>query len=228
MSGFNPASILFEDNHLIVINKPRGLLSQGDRSGSDNLLDALKSYCKDKYQKPGNAFIGLVHRLDRPVSGVMVYAKTSKAASRLSDQVRTKNMRKIYLALVEGALSGSGECRDYLKKVDGRAYKGSSGNALSKLAELEWQALYTAPQHTLLKITLLTGRFHQIRFQMSAMGHPVIGDARYGSRLGKLAGGIALHSWQLSLVHPTSKNEMTFSCLPQGWPVAVEEVLEVG
>ncbi len=204
--------ILFEDNHLLVVSKPAGLLAQGDKTGDPNLLDIGKNYIKDRYNKPGNVFLGLVHRLDRPTSGVMVFARTSKAASRLSRYFRTHRIEKVYLALVEGVPPETGHYADYIKRDTIAGYV--TNNPEDKKAELEFRRLKTSGNISMMEIRLLTGRHHQIRIQFSHRGFPVVGDRRYGSNINWQKGEIALHARDLVLCHPVSGELMTFTSPP--------------
>lgn len=208
----NDLEILYEDNHIIVVYKPRNILSQSDYTKDIDMLTLIKEYLKEKYQKPGNVYLGLVHRLDRPVSGVMVYAKTSKAASRLSEQIRTSQVEKQYLAVVNGILSEKkGEFRDYLKKLE-------TGNTIvsrkeeGKEAILNYEVLKEKEGYSLVKIDLKTGRHHQIRVQLSSRGFPLYGDQRYG-RIDK--NEIALTSYHLSFYHPITKEKLVFERFPK-------------
>ncbi|MCY3999310.1 MAG: RluA family pseudouridine synthase [Bacteroidetes bacterium] len=199
---------LYEDNHLLTLNKPSGLLSQADSTGHPDVITLAKNYIKNKYNKPGNAYIGLVHRLDRPSSGTMVLARTSKAARRLSKAFRERCVQKKYIAVVEGMLSGGGIMEDYLTKEADRAYvthRSSSG----KYASLKWEAVKCSGQFTLISIELITGRAHQIRCQFSHRGYPVVGDRRYGAhhRLDR-HDCIALHCKSLCFEHPVKKERM--------------------
>jgi len=208
--------ILYEDNHLLVVVKPVGIPVQADASGREDLLTLLKADLKERYRKPGNVYLGLVHRLDQPVGGVMVFAKTSKAAARLSDQIRRDAMEKTYLAVVCGAPKG-GRVEDYLKK-DPSTFsttvvpKGTPG---AKWACLEYVPLETVQDLTLVRVNLITGRSHQIRVQMQHQGCPLWGDARYNpaSRPGQ---DIALFACKLTLEHPTTHEKMTFEAKPTG------------
>jgi 23S rRNA pseudouridine1911/1915/1917 synthase len=221
MTGFVHARwpLLHEDNHLLVVYKPAGLLSQGDASGADNLLDLCKSWLKMRYAKPGRVFLGLVHRLDRPVAGVMAFARTSKAAARLSAQIRERRVRKLYLAVVEGRLpAAEGRLCDRLvrtehgSRVAGPAEDGSE-------ARLSYRVQAVAAGRSLVTVELETGRKHQIRVQLTHAGCPVAGDVRYGAA-GPLPGGpIALFARELELEHPTRPERLTFTApLPAGWP----------
>ncbi|MCY4158392.1 MAG: RluA family pseudouridine synthase [Bacteroidetes bacterium] len=196
---------LFEDNHLLALNKPAGLLSQADSTGDPDILALAKEYIKEKYNKPGNVFIGLVHRLDRPTSGAMVLARTSKAARRLSKKFRERSIKKKYVALVEGQLRGSGTMEDYLLKGADRA-RVTGTSKIGKYASLKWNSVKYNERFTLVSIELITGRAHQIRCQFSNRGFPVLGDTRYGAHfLFNEPGRIALHCQRLHFQHPVKK-----------------------
>ncbi len=211
--------VLYEDNHLLVLNKPGGVLVQGDRTGDETLLQGVKQYIKEKYQKPGNVFLGLVHRLDRVTSGVVVLARTSKAAARLSDAFRERKVRKSYLAVVHGIpREKEGLLEDPLSwdEKKRRAFVHRSG----KPARLHYRVLKSAGDKSLLLVVPETGRKHQIRAQLARAGHPIVGDLKYGSKE-RIADGraILLHAWRLDLPHPTRREEMTFEApLPPYWP----------
>lgn len=214
----NNLKILFEDNHIIVVEKKPNIPSQEDKTGDVDMLSLVKQYIKEKYQKPGNVYLGLVHRLDRPVGGVMVFAKTSKAASRLSDQVREKVFKKKYLAVVDGKVNPKrGTLEDYLYKNErnnmSKVVNKEKKNA--KFAKLDYEVLkYNEVKNlTLLKINLHTGRHHQIRVQLSNFGHSIFGDQKYGTR--GQGRQIALWAYELTIKHPITKEEMTFKCLPE-------------
>ena len=213
--------VIYEDNHLLVVEKIPNILSQADNTRDVDMLSLCKSYVKEKYNKPGNVFMGLVHRLDRPVGGVMVFAKTSKAASRLSDQVRTRTMKKTYQAIVVGKCEKSGDYVDYL-------YKNTEKNMVSvvdkkkkdaKEARLSYNLLESRyskkdkREYSLVEIDLHTGRPHQIRVQFSSRNHPLYGDQRYSS-YAKVGEQIALWANKLELIHPTKKEKMIFECNP--------------
>jgi 23S rRNA pseudouridine1911/1915/1917 synthase len=211
--------VLYEDNHLLVVNKPAGLLTQSDLSGAPSLLEICREYIRGKYDKKGNVFLGMVHRLDRPVGGVLVFARTSKAASRLSEQIRRGEMVKRYRAVVEGSLEGEGELEHHLAREGSTTYAVSPGSPDSQRALLRYHSLGAAPRKSLLEIVLVTGRKHQIRAQMSAIGHPVYGDRRYGSPHDLGPDRIALRSYSLTLKHPTRDEVMTFTAPePDWWP----------
>lgn len=209
--------IIFEDNHLLVVNKPPNILSQADKTGDKDLLTLLKQDLKLRYNKPGNVYLGLVHRLDRPVGGVMIFAKTSKAASRLSNQIREREFKKTYLAVVHGKTEQSGRLRHYLVKNPDTNMVAAVGKGTinAKEAVLDFLLLESSKGFSLLKINLLTGRSHQIRVQLAASGHPLFGDLRYGEKVNKPGQQIALFCQQISCLHPTTKELMTFSQLPE-------------
>ncbi len=218
-TGTNPdIEILFEDNHLLAVNKPSGLLSQEDHTGQPDLLNLCKEYLKKEYNKKGNVFLGLLHRLDKPVSGVMLFAKTSKAASRISEQIRKRSIKKSYYAVVEGVAPQNGMLHDYLLKNNqtNTVSVASQKNKQAKKAELIYQRQQVENNLSLLNITLITGRPHQIRVQLSNLGYPIYGDKKYGAKNG---GDITLHASKLSFTHPTLKKEMSIRTnLPNGFP----------
>lgn len=218
-TGTNPdIEILYEDNHLLAVNKPAGLLSQEDYTGQPDLLSLCKNYLKREYNKEGEAFLGLLHRLDKPVSGVMLFAKTSKAASRISEQIRNRSIKKSYVAVVEGESPQNGLLQDYLlkNKEANTVSVVSSKNKDAKKAELMYLREQTENNLSLLSVTLITGRPHQIRVQLSNHGYPIYGDQKYGS---KYAGKISLHASELTFSHPTLRKEITVrSNLPTGTP----------
>lgn len=209
--------VIYEDNHLLVVEKPVNILSQGDDTNDKDMVNLLKNYVKEKYNKPGNVFIGLVHRLDRPVGGVMVFAKTSKAASRLSEQVRNKSFKKTYRAVIHGTMNKKEyTLKDYL-------YKNKKTNMVSvvnknhkeaKNAELDYETLQSKNNFSLVQIDLKTGRPHQIRVQFASRKHPLFGDQRYGQDVNKVGQQIALWSYKIEITHPTTKEKMEFICEP--------------
>ena len=214
----NNLKIIYEDNHIIVVEKIPNIPSQGDKTGDIDMLEIIKKYIKEKYNKPGNVYLGLVHRLDRPVGGIMIFAKTSKAASRLSDQVREKVFKKKYLAVVDGKIENkSGTLEDYLYKDErnniSKVVNKDKKNA--KFAKLDYDVIkYDEVKNlSLVKVNLHTGRHHQIRVQLSNFGHSIFGDQKYGTRgQGKQ---IALWAYELTINHPITKEEMTFKDLPE-------------
>lgn len=210
--------VLYEDNHIIVVEKPANIPSQGDKTGDTDMLTLIKDYLKEKYNKPGNVYLGLVHRLDRPVGGVMVFAKTSKSAARLSEEVRNKTLKKEYLAIVNGKMEEqSSTLEDYLWKDEKKntSYVVKSTKKNSKLASLDYEVLYYDKNEniSLLKINLHTGRHHQIRVQFSSRGHALYGDNKYHGR--GAGSGICLWAYKLTITHPTTKEEMTFEDKPK-------------
>ncbi|MFC2186965.1 RluA family pseudouridine synthase [Fulvivirgaceae bacterium LMO-SS25] len=209
--------ILFEDNHLLAVNKPAGLLVQGDDTGDRTLLDLAKDYIKEKYNKPGNVYIGLPHRLDRPVSGVVLLAKTSKALERLNKIFKTREVEKIYWALVEKRPNEvEGRLTHYLVKNAKlnitRAY--SSERSESKYADLSYSLLKEAGGKFLLEVKPVTGRPHQIRVQLASMGCSIVGDLKYGSPKPNRDASICLHARSLKLVHPVTKEEISIVANP--------------
>lgn len=216
-----PQYILYLDNHLLVVNKPPGMLTQGDETGDPDLLTLGKAYLKERFNKPGNVFLGLVHRLDRPASGVIVLGRTSKAASRLADQFRRRTPQKRYVALVEGKCIGSGVCRDYLVKEDRQVKVVKPDHPKAQLAELKWEMIAFQPnaKQSLLQIDLKTGRPHQIRVQLASMDRPIVGDLRYGAKTEHDGRNLALHCYLLELMHPVRKEKMRWAALPPDtWP----------
>lgn len=217
-TGYSQIPIIYEDNHLLVVEKPVNMLSQGDRSGDKDILTLLKEYIKEKYNKPGNVYLGLIHRLDRPVGGVMVFAKTSKAASRLSEQMRTREFGKKYMAVIHGipSIKSKENLIHYLLK-DRRKniVKAVSSNVEgAQKAILDYKVIGHELDMALVEVDLHTGRSHQIRVQFATMGYPLYGDQKYGSYLNKPGQQIALWSSSISLIHPTLREPMTFSSLP--------------
>ncbi len=208
--------VLYEDNHIIVVIKPYNIPSQSDKTNDIDMLSLVKEYIKEKYQKPGNVYVGLVHRLDRPVGGIMVFAKTSKAASRLSESIRNKSFSKTYLAVVNGKFEKqNGILENYLwkdealnmSKVVSKDKKGA------KLARLTYEVLAEKNDLSLVKINLETGRHHQIRVQFSNAGHSLYGDQKYGK--GSMGKQIALWAYRLEFKHPVKDEIMKFEALPE-------------
>ena len=210
----NKLNVLYEDNHIIVVVKPTNILSQSDITKDIDMLSLIKSYLKEKYHKPGNVYLGLVHRLDRVVGGVMVFAKTSKAASRLSNSIRENKFTKNYLAICHGKVNKLGTFVDYLEKKDDYSTI-VSDKEHGKLSELSYELIEYDSKNdlSLVKIKLKTGRHHQIRVQFSSRGYPLCGDQRYGD---EDKTQIALYAYELSFYHPTTKEKLTFTLLPKG------------
>ena len=221
MSMISP-EILYEDNHVIVVNKRPGELVQGDRTGDTSVLDTVKAYLKERDRKPGNVFLGLPHRLDRPTSGVLVLAKTSKALSRLAASFRERDTSKIYWAVVESPPEiDEAELFDYLVK-DGRTNTSRRAAAESqgaKKARLSYRLIGTSERYWLLEVRLHTGRHHQIRAQLAGMGCPIKGDLKYGARRSNRGGGIHLHARKITLPHPTLEQPLAVLAPPPDDPV---------
>ena len=213
--------ILLEDNHLLVVNKPAGWIVQGATEDQFSLLEWARSYIKQKYQKPGNVFIGVVSRLDSRVTGAVPFARTSKAASRLSEQLRNNTMIKNYWAIVEGSPpQQEGRLEHWLTRRDSDVVTTASTtkSAQAQLGILEYRRLATTSLGELLEIKLITGRKHQIRAQMQAIGTPVVGDIRYGSKR-RFAEGIALHCREIGFIHPTRDEQIRIEAeVPSYWP----------
>ena len=229
--------IIYEDNHLLVVEKPVNMLTQGDQTGDEDLLTALKEDIKVRYNKPGNVYLGLVHRLDRPVGGAMVFAKTSKAASRLSEQVRTREFDKAYMAVIHGVPEKLSDTLVHFLVKDEKtntvrivpdperaghpdlSYPSrSSGYAgrydTAKKAILDYTVKDTREGYSLVYIKLHTGRPHQIRVQFAAIGHPLYGDQKYGASVNKPGMQLALWSVEVGFVHPVMKEHVSFSSAP--------------
>ena len=218
--------ILYEDNHLLVVVKPAGMLSQADRTGDPDLLTVAKAYIKEAYDKPGAVYLGLVHRLDRPASGVMVLARTSKAAQRLTRQFKNRHVTKQYLAWVEGVPPVRGLAVDYLRKRDQAVAVVDADAEGAKRAELRWERLLHTDQDALLRVHLQTGRPHQIRVQCATRGFPIVGDVRYGAQRRLDGRAIALHSAVLGLDHPTQRTRMTWQAPPPPWRSDIDRYIE--
>ena len=207
--------VLYEDNHLLVVEKPANVPVQADASGDEDLLTACKGYIKEKYAKPGEVYLGLVHRLDRPVGGVMVFARTSKAAARLTEQFSAHRARKRYAAIVEGEAPAEGRLTDFLLKNESTNTTAvvAVGTPGAKQAKLSFRTLAREKGLSLLDVDLQTGRPHQIRVQLSHAGFPIHGDQRYNPAA-KVGEQIRLWAYALTIAHPTLKEEMTFYALP--------------
>lgn len=210
---------VYIDNHILVVNKPAGLLSQADRTGDTDVLTIWKAYIKERFHKPGNVFIGLVHRLDRPASGLMILARTSKAAGRLSAAFQRREVAKEYYAIVEGNVRKEGKLIDYLIKENGRVRAVAETDEGARYAELDLTAVESHGGLTLVKIRLHTGRPHQIRIQLSRRDMPILGDMRYGA-IHELDGkNLALHAFRLALEHPVRNVPVEWVApLPSSWP----------
>lgn len=208
-------NVLYEDNHIIVVEKPCNIPSQADKTSDEDMLTLVKKYIKEKYSKPGNVYVGLVHRLDRPVGGIMVFARTSKAASRLSESIRTKEFSKGYLAIVHGTLENKvGTLENYLYKDEAlnKSMVVSNEKKGAKLARLSYKVLAEKNNMSFIEIALETGRHHQIRVQFSNINHPLVGDQKYGKGDNNVQ--IALWAYKLQFKHPTKSKILNFSKNP--------------
>ena len=217
----NNLNILYEDNHLIVVIKPINILSQSDSTSDPDMLTILKNYLKEKYNKPGNVYLGLVHRLDRPTSGVMVFARTSKAARRLSLQIKNHEFKKSYLAVVHGNIEESNTYIDYLEKKETKSFISNKKNG--KYAELNFQKIaYNKKEDlSLVKINLVTGRNHQIRLQFASRNYPLYGDSKYGNDQNK---NLGLFAYKLEFIHPTTKEKLVFTSFPDYNPFNIFDI----
>ena len=204
--------VLYEDNHVIVVNKKPSDIVQGDKTGDETLPDKIKNFLKEKYDKPGNVFCGVVHRLDRPTSGAVVFAKTSKALSRLNEQFRGKETNKVYWAIVENKpLKNADRLENFLRKNEkqNKSYVVQNEGKEAKKAILDYKLLLSSEKYHLLEVSLETGRHHQIRTQLSNIGCIIKGDLKYGAKRSNSDGSIHLHARKLTFSHPTSKEEIT-------------------
>lgn len=209
-------NVIYEDNHLLVVEKPINIPVQADESGDLDLLSLLKQYLKEKYNKPGNVYLGLVHRLDRPVGGIMVFAKTSKCAARLSEQIRKNEVKKEYHAVVMGKLDSKGKYIDKLLKNEKTNI--TTVNPKGKLAELDYELIDYKDNMSLVRIDLKTGRSHQIRVQFSSRNHALYGDQKYNKSV-KSKEQIALFASKIEFFHPVTKEQMIFKLdLPNRYP----------
>ena len=203
--------VVYEDNHIIIVNKCSGEIVQGDKTGDKPLSETVKEYIKQKYNKPGNVFLGVVHRLDRPVSGLVVFAKTSKALSRLNDMFRTGDVHKTYWAIVKRCdIAMEGTLTDWLTRNErqNKSYAHEREVPGAKKAVLKYKVRAVADNYMLIEVTLLTGRHHQIRCQLSHMGCPIKGDLKYGAPRSNPDGSISLLSRRVEFVHPVSKENI--------------------
>lgn len=208
----NTFEVIHVDNHQLIVNKPAGILTQPSGTEQISLESLAKQWIKEEYKKPGNVFLEAIHRLDKPVSGIVLFARTSKALSRLQEAMRDKRSQKTYTALVEGNLENkSGTLEHYLIHDDFYARVVSANTPNAKLARLHYCVIKSEKNKTWLEIDLETGRYHQIRVQFSAIGHPIIGDERYGSKVPFVPGCIALHHSRLQIPHPISGEMQTFT-----------------
>lgn len=209
--------ILFEDNHLLIINKKAGELAQGDETGDVPLIDSLKEFIKVRDHKPGNVFLGLIHRLDRPTTGILIFAKTSKALTRMNEIFKTREVQKAYWAIVEGKPEIDAQrLEHYLRKnqKNNKVSVFTKPTPEAKLAILEYRTLGKLDNYTLLEVDLFTGRSHQIRAQLSFNGNSIKGDLKYGSRRSNPDGSISLHARKISFQHPVTKEQISVIAPP--------------
>ncbi len=213
--------VLYEDNHLLVVNKPAGLPTMGVADDRPTVLSLARTYIKQKYNKPGNVYLGIVSRLDAPVTGVLLIARTSKAAKRLTESFRTRAVEKSYLALVEGHLDRpAGKLEHFVRKDERhrRMHTTTSTADGAQHAILDYRVLEELSERSLVQVSLITGRKHQIRVQLAKCGHPIVGDRKYGA-IGSFAAGIALHAHRLLVPHPVGAAPLeVVAPLPASWP----------
>lgn len=206
-------NVLYEDNHIIAADKPPNLLTQPTAFTKNSLEDLLKEYIRKKYHKKGNVFLHAIHRLDKDVSGIVLFAKTSKSLSRLQKMQREKQMKKVYYAHVEGVLKkAKGTLTHFLVRKPHQSKVFSKEKEKAKVATLHYQMIKKTKEGCLIEIILITGRYHQIRSQLAFIGHPIIGDHKYGSRI--VGDRIALHHGELSFIHPVTKNSVIIRSIP--------------
>ena len=204
-------TVLYEDNHIIIVNKTVSEIVQGDKTGDKPLSEIVKEYLKEKYNKPGNVFCGVTHRLDRPTSGIVVFAKTSKALSRLNDMFKNKEIDKTYWAIVKNKPKQTeGTLKHYLVRNEkqNKSYAYDVEKPNSKQAILHYKLIAHSDKYNLLEIDLETGRHHQIRCQLAKIGCPIKGDLKYGAERSNPDGGIRLHARKISFIHPVSKEKI--------------------
>lgn len=214
LSDKNNLQVLYEDNHIIAVNKRVGDIVQGDKTGDKPLGDVVKEYIKDKYNKPGDVFLGVVHRLDRPTTGIVVFARTSKALTRLNELFKNRETQKMYWAVVKNKpAEETATLTHYLKRNEKTNTSKAHMHEVpdSKIAKLDYSVIKELNSYTALEIDLHTGRHHQIRAQLSAIGAPIKGDLKYGAERSNPDGGIHLHARRLSFIHPVSKEAITIT-----------------
>src|SRR6188768_2980200 len=212
MTQEKPLSILFEDNHLIIVNKRSGDIVQSDKTGDKPLVDKVKDYIKVKYNKPGEVFLGIPHRIDRPTTGIVIFCRNSRSLERISQMFKAKAIRKTYWAIVKDKPpADNGKLIHYLKRNEqqNKSYASDQEKPGSQMAELDYTILANSDRYFLLEIDLHTGRHHQIRAQLAKIGSPIKGDLKYGFDRSNEDGGIHLHARKLVFVHPVSKEEIT-------------------
>ena len=204
-------NVLYEDNHIIIVNKAPGELVQGDKTGDETLIDTVSRWLKEKYDKPGNVFLGVVHRLDRPVGGLVIFAKTSKALARMNDMFRNGQVHKTYWAITRNRPNPEEALiEQYLTSVErnNKSYIHDHPVDGAKIARLEYKLIAQSDRYFLLEVNLLTGRKHQIRAQLSSVGCPIKGDLKYGDKRSNPDGSISLFAHEIRFVHPVSKKEI--------------------
>ena len=214
---FQNLDILFEDNHLIIINKPCGVLVQGDKTGDIPLLEIVKKYIKNKYDKKGNVFLGLVNRIDRPTSGIVIFAKTSKALSRMNDKLKNRQIRKLYWLFISNKFkSNEGKLEGWFKKNKkiNKSFYSKEETSNSKHGLLNYRKIEVLNKYSKIEVDLITGRHHQIRCSFSEIGFPIVGDIKYGSKRTNKDGGICLHAREVNFIHPVSKEEIIIKADP--------------
>lgn len=217
-------NIIYEDNHLLIVEKPINIPVQEDETKDLDLLTILKNYLKTKYNKPGNVYLGLIHRLDRPVGGIMIFAKTSKTAARLSNEIKNKVIKKKYYAIIENEINDKGVLKDYLAKDSKTNNSYVTTKDKGKEAILEYEVISRKNNFTLISISLITGRSHQIRVQFANRGNPLYGDFRYNKKVDKNS-NIALFAYEIEFIHPTTKRLLNFKLeLPSRYPFNIFEV----
>ena len=214
---FQSSDILFEDNHLIIVNKKCGVLVQGDKTGDTPLLELVKAYIKDKYNKTGNVFLGLVNSIDRPVSGIVIFARTSKALSRMNDKLKNRKIRKLYWLFVSNKFkSNEGKIEGWFKKNKkiNKSFFSKEEAKDSKYGSLKYRIIEKLDKYLKIEVDLETGRHHQIRCSFSEIGFPILGDLKYGSKRSIKDGGIYLHSREVNFIHPVSKKKIIITAEP--------------
>ena len=214
---FLDSNILFEDNHLIIVNKPCGLLVQGDKTGDIPLLEIIRKYIKNKYDKKGNVFLGLVNRIDRPTSGIVISAKTSKALSRMNEILKNREIRKIYWLIISNKFeSKEGKLEGWFTKNSkkNKSFFSTNEKDKSKFGSLTYKKIQTLEKYCKVQVELITGRHHQIRCNFSNIGYPILGDLKYGSKRSNKDGGIYLHSREIEFIHPVSKEKIKITANP--------------
>ena len=214
---FQSSDILFEDNHLIIVNKKCGVLVQGDKTGDTPLLELIKAYIKNKYNKSGNVFLGLVNRIDRPVSGIVIFAKTSKSLSRMNDKLKNRQIRKLYWLFISNNFkTNEGKIEGWFKKNNkiNKSFFFKKEVKNSKYGSLKYKIIEKLEKYLKIEADLETGRHHQIRCSFSEIGFPILGDLKYGSKRSNKYGGIYLHAREVNFIHPISKKEIIIKADP--------------